>query len=151
MRYKGKIKEKLLAVFLMVAVAVTMIPAGVLLSADSSEAATAYAYTLSRPSVTINGCKVKLSIFSISSLGISGTCCKACTTAEKGKATVRRLSNTDLRVKLMYYYGYQKGYLGKTNLKGFLLGRALSWAGGRKSTWPCTVKQVKDYIKAMPS
>ena len=148
---RRKIREKLLAVFLMAAVAVTMIPSGVALSIDESQAATAYKYTLSRPSVTINGHKVKLSIFAISSLGIRGTCCKACTTAKKGKATVRRLSNTDLRVKLMYYYGYQKGYLGQTNMNGFLLGRAMSWAGGRKPTWPVTVAQIKKYINAMPA
>ena len=148
---RRKIREKLLAVFLMAAVAVTMIPAGVAVSTDESQAATAYAYTLSRPSVTINGHKVKLSIFAISSLGIRGTCCKACTTAKKGKATVTRLSNTDLRVKLMYYYGYQKGYLGQTNMNGFLLGRAMSWVGGRKPTWPVTVNQIKKYINAMPA
>ena len=71
MMRKRKLKEKLLAAFLMVAVAVTMIPAGVAVNTGDSEAATAYAYKLSRPSVTINGNKVKLSIFTISSLGLA--------------------------------------------------------------------------------
>ena len=148
---KKIIREKLLSMFLMAAVAVTMIPAGMALQTVDAQAATSYDYTLKRLYVTVNGEKASLSVFSISSMGIKGACCSAGTTARKGKATVKKLSNTDTRTKLMYYYGYQKGYLGKTNRNGLLLGRALSWASGNTMTWPFTAAEVKKYINAMPS
>ncbi|MGX8774236.1 MAG: VaFE repeat-containing surface-anchored protein [Bacillota bacterium] len=151
MRDKRRIREKLLAVFLMVSVTVTMIPAGFLLSTDQVRAATTYAYSVTRPTTTVNGHKTHVAIFSVSSMGLKGACCQMGRWASKGKTSVKRMSGTDTRVKLMYYYGYQKGHLGKVNKNGLLLGRSLSWLSGHDQTYPLTKAEVKNYINAMPS
>ena len=151
MRKKKRIREKLLAIFLMAAVTITMIPAGLALYSDKAEAATTYSYSMTRPSVKIKGHKVHITTFTVSGLGLRGSCCQVGTDAKTGKTTATKLSNTDIRTKLMYYYGYQKGYLGQTNMNGFLLGRALSWESGNTRTYPATSTEVKNFIKAMPS
>lgn len=151
MRKKKTFKEKLVAVFLMAAVTITMIPAGLAFYAEDTQAATTYSYSMTRPSVKIKGHKVHITTFTVSGLGLKGSCCQVGTDAKTGKTTATKLSNTDIRTKLMYYYGYQKGYLGKTNMDGFLLGRALSWESGNKRTYPATSTEVKNFIKAMPS
>ena len=146
-----RIRKKLLAVFLMMAVTVITIPAGLVFYTDDVVAATEYSYTMSRPSAKIKGHTVHITTFTVSALGLKGSCAQAGTDAKTGKATVTKLSNTDIRTKLMYYYGYQKGYLGKTNMNGFLLGRALSWESGTTKLWPATPAEVKKFINAMPS
>lgn len=148
---KRKIKEKMIAIFLMAAVTLTMIPAGLSLTTQQAQAATTYSFTVKRPSVKINGKTTHVATFTVSGLGLTGTCADAGNTAKSGKTTVKRLSNTDIRTKLIYYYGYQKGYLGKTNKNGFLLQRALSWSSGNTKVYPVTVAEVKNYINAMPS
>ena len=151
MRDKRRLREKLLAVFLMAAVTVTMIPAGFALSTETAEAAATYSYTVTRPTIKIDGKKTHVAKFSVSGLGLTGSCCQVGTTAKNGKCTVQRLSSTDIRVKLMYYYGYQKGYTGKPDRNGLLLGRALSWQSGNSTTYPLSQSEVKKFINAMPS
>ena len=148
---RRSIKGTVLAVFLMAAVAVTMIPAGLAVCSDRAQAAAVYTYTMQRPAVKINGHNAHVTKFTVSGLGLTGTCCQAGTRARVGKTTVQRLSNTDIRARLMYYYGYQKGYVGKTDKNGFLLCRALSWLSGNPKTKPVTLTEVKNYINAMPS
>jgi len=148
---RRSIKDKLLAVFLMTAVAVVMIPAGLAVCSDRVQAAAVYTYTMQRPAVKINGHNAHVTKFTVSGLGLTGTCCQAGTRARVGKTTVQRLSNTDIRARLMYYYGYQKGYVGKTDKNGFLLCRALSWLSGNPKTKPVSLTEVKNYINAMPA
>ncbi len=148
---KRLLGEKLLALFLMAAVSITMIPAGLALCQGEAYAATTYSYTVSKPSVKIHGTKVHVATFTVSGVGVKGTCCQAGKEAKSGKTTVKKISNTDIRAKLIYYYGYQKGYLGKANMNGFLLGRALSWESGNTRTKPATKAEVKNFINAMPS
>jgi len=135
----------------MAAVSITMIPTGLMLYAEEAHAATTYSYTAAKPSVKIHGTNVHVVTFTVSGVGVKGTCCQAGKEAKSGKTTVKKISNTDIRAKLMYYYGYQKGYLGKADMNGFLLGRALSWESGNTRTKPATKTEVKNFINAMPS
>ncbi len=151
MRDKKKFKEKLMAVFLAAAVAVTMIPVGMAVSTDQTEAESTYSYTVKRPMAQVNGHTVPVATFSVRDLGVKGTCCQASNTARDGSAKAKIVDNSDIRARLIYYYGYEKGYLGKTNKKGLLLARALSWESGNKTTWPLSAAEVKEFIKDMPS
>ena len=151
MREKIKLKEKVLAWFMMAALVLTMVPAGVGISTEEASAATTYSFTVSRPTAKVNGHVTHVSHFTISSLGLVGACCQVGNTAKKGKTTIKRLSNTDIRTKLIYYYGYQMGYLSQTNKNGLLLGRSLSWVGGNNSIWPLTKSEIKKFINAVPA
>lgn len=151
MRYKRRLREKLLAVFLMAAVTVTMIPAGFALSTEEARAATTYAYTVARPTIKVNGHTTHATKFTVSALGLTGACAQMGNRAKKGKATVKRMSASDQRVKIMYYYGFEKGYLGQTNKNAILLSRAISWLSGHSNVSPLSLSEVKNFINAMPS
>lgn len=151
MRYQRRLREKLLAVFLMAAVTVTMIPAGFALSTEEAQAATTYSYTVTRPTIKVNGHKTHATKFTVSALGLTGACAQMGNRAKKGNATVKRMSASDQRVKIMYYYGFEKGYLGQTNKNGILLSRALSWLSGHSNVSPLSLSEVKSFINAMPS
>lgn len=151
MREKRRLREKLMAMFLMAAVTVTMIPAGFALNTDMAQAATAYSYTVVRPTIKVNGHKTHATRFTVSSLGLTGACAQMGNRAKNGKATVTRMSSSDQRVKLMYYYGFEKGYLNQTNKNAILLSRAISWLSGNSKVSPLSLSEVKSFINAMPA
>lgn len=151
MREKRRLREKLMAMFLMAAVTVTMIPAGFVLNTDMAQAATAYSYTVVRPTIKVNGHKTHATRFTVSSLGLTGACAQMGNRAKNGKATVTRMSSSDQRVKLMYYYGFEKGYLNQTNKNAILLSRAISWLSGNSKVSPLSLSEVKSFINAMPA
>ena len=145
------VREKLLSVTLAVLLAFAAVPTAFAITADQAEAATAYTYTLSRPAVKIKGETRHVPTMRIKALGLVGTCCQGGCKSKAGKATVKKISNTSLTAKIMYYYGYQKGYLGKKNLNGFKLMRALSYSQGNNHVVPLTISEVKSFINAIPS
>jgi len=151
MREKRRLREKLMAMFLMAAVTVTMIPAGFALNTDSALAATTYSYTVVRPTIKVNGHTTHATKFTVSSLGLTGACAQMGNRAKNGKATVTRMSASDQRVKLMYYYGFEKGYLNQTNKNAILLSRAISWLSGNSKVSPLSLSEVKSFINAMPA
>ncbi len=122
-------KERLLAIFLTIAVTVTMIPGGFLFSAQSAVAAS---------TITLTGKKFEYkdaygdwhtnTYFSGS--GYEGLCAKAHYHAITGKHsyTMHNSSNyckNNIMAKLAYYYGYTKGWTSGTN--GAKLARCLNY------------------------
>ncbi len=122
-------KERLLAIFMAIAVAVTMIPGGLLFSAQSADAAS---------TITLTGKKFEYkdaygdwhtnTYFSGS--GYEGLCAKAHYHAITGKHsyTLHDSSNyckNNIMAKLAYYYGYTKGWTSGTN--GAKLARCLNY------------------------
>ena len=123
------VRERLLAIFLAIAVAVTMIPGGFLFSAQSADAAS---------TITLTGKKFEYkdaygdwhTNTSFSGSGYVGLCAKAHYSAYTGKHsyTMHNSSNyckNNIMAKLAYYYGYTKGWTSGTN--GGKLARCLSY------------------------
>lgn len=122
-------KERLLAIFLAIAVSVTMIPGVFLCSAQHAYAA---------KTITLNGKKFEYkdaygdwhtnTYFSGS--GYEGLCAKAHYHAITGKHSYTmydssKFCKNNIMAKLTYYYGYTKGWTGGTN--GAKLARCLNY------------------------
>lgn len=122
-------KERLLAIFLAIAAIVTMIPGGLLFSAQSADAAS---------TITLNGKKFEYkdaygdwhTNTYFSGGGYEGLCAKAHYHSITGKHsyTMHDSSNyckNNIMAKLAYYYGYTKGWTSGTS--GAKLARCLNY------------------------
>ena len=164
MTTKKTFKEKILAVFLMIAVTVTMIPASFALMTEPASAATKMSFTThwdlkggGDKSVRFNG------VSGTASAGYYGLCAKA---GYKHYESKHSYNLTDVRNhdfgKLAYYYGYIKGWTKGEN--GCKLSRALnyvnnydkdsSYAGKAYHFSATTLKNMRDnareYCKSHP-
>ena len=120
-------KGKMLAVFLMVAVTVTMIPASFALNTSEASAATTMQFTSSWD-VSGGGDKTVRfkGVSGTASAGYYGLCAKAAYKHYSGKKsyTIKDVRNHDFG-KLAYYYGYVKGWTSGKN--GCKLSRAFNY------------------------
>lgn len=101
----------MLAVFLMVAVTVTMIPASFALNTSEVSAATTVSYTVKKSKVKAVDGKAAFAstVFTVSSLGAKGLCSQTDAYAQSGKAGITKLSNSSTLAKIAYYWGYVNG------------------------------------------
>ena len=157
-------KEKMLAVFLMVAVTVTMIPASFALNTSEASAATTVSYTAKKSKVKAVDGKAACdsTVFTVSSLAAKGLCSQAEAYAQSGKAGITKLSNSSTLAKIAYYWGYVNGekkygasaFFGsyKTGSKQAVttarvkLARMFSYEKRGGTTWPFSKTSVKNAI-----
>ena len=154
----------MLAVFLMVAVTVTMIPASFALNTSEASAATTVSYTAKKSKVKAVDGKAACdsTVFTVSSLAAKGLCSQAEAYAQSGKAGITKLSNSSTLAKIAYYWGYVNGekkygasaFFGsyKTGSKQAVttarvkLARMFSYEKRGGTTWPFSKTSVKNAI-----
>lgn len=151
-------KEKMLAVFLMIAVTVTMIPASFALTTSQASAASTMQFT-THWDVSGGGDKTVRfkGVSGTASAGYFGLCAKAGYKhySSKHSYTIRNVSNHDMG-KLAYYYGYVKGWTSGKN--GCKLSRAFnyvdnfdkdsSYAGKAYHFSASTLKSMRDNARS---
>lgn len=151
MTKKKTIKEKLLAVFLAIAVMVTMIPGGLAMTASTASAATTYSFTAKDTRMSVHGKTASNTKFDVPGLGASGLCChSAVKHTDTGKVTIEKLSNNGTTAKLAYYFGYKKGWLNSATENRVKLARAfsLTWYPN-ETVWPYEKSDIQPLIDAV--
>lgn len=117
-------KDKLLAVFLAVAVAVTMIPGGFMMATQNADAAT---------TITLTGKKFEYkdaygdwhTTTKFTGSGYTGLCAAAHRHSITGSHSYTMATPNATMIKLAYYYGYTKGWTSGVN--GAKLSRAFNY------------------------
>lgn len=125
------LKEKLLAIFLAVAVAVTMIPGGFALFTQEADAAN---------TISLTGKKFEYkdaygewhTTTHFAGGGYEGLCAAAHRHSITGKHTYTMATPNATMIKLAYYYGYQKGWTSGVN--GAKLSRAFNYVSTDSKT-----------------
>lgn len=125
------LKEKLLAIFMAVAVAVTMIPGGFALFTQEADAA---------DTITLTGKKFEYkdaygdwhTTTHFSGGGYEGLCAAAHRHAYTGKHNYTMAKPNATMIKLAYYYGYKKGWTSGVN--GAKLSRAFNYVSTDSKT-----------------
>ena len=125
------LKEKLLAIFMAVAVAVTMIPGGFALFTQEADAA---------DTITLTGKKFEYkdaygdwhTTTHFSGGGYEGLCAAAHRHAYTGKHNYTMAKPNATMIKLAYYYGYKKGWT--IGVNGAKLSRAFNYVSTDSKT-----------------